>query len=386
MADTPKPQPETQSEAQSEAESGTQSGTQSETPSDAASAPAQAAGSATTAAPAPGGRHAPKPGAPSDAAPKAVPAPVRRPGKTRILITFSGSDDLECGWTTVGDLMALYNVAKRVVAEYDDVDILWPLGGLAELTPHCINPKQAERRAHTYTTMIFCCGPLGTGLMPLFEKFWHTKRIAVGVSLLESTPPESLVHAWYARDSKDGVGFDLALADIGYPHFVAPLAARRQGRAALCMVGLQGEYGGRCGNQLVDKYVREVMEGKRRKPVNTLLDLNRAIPESTELDLQGSEYMITTRLHGSLLSIFHKVPLVVFDQIRDGAKVTRVLERVDQPVLQAWTTTREELAAAIEALPETHSAERMEARKQTLVSLARASLDEAIQVIRDEVI
>ncbi|WP_112321687.1 hypothetical protein [Oceanibium sediminis] len=289
-------------------------------------------------------------------------------------------------WTTIGDLMAVYNVAKKVVAEYDEVDILWPHGGLAELTPHCVNPKQAERRAHSYTTLIFVCGPLGNGLLPFFERFWHCKRIAVAVSILEGNPPERLVHAWYARDSKDGVGFDLALADIGYPHFVAPLAARREGRANMCMVGLQNEYGGRCGNQLVDKYVREAMHGKRRKWVNTLLDLDRAIPESTELDLQGSEFMITTRLHGSLLSIFHKVPLVTFDQIRDGAKVTRVLGLLDQPVLQAWTTTTDEVTAAIEALPETHSEEKMEARKQKLVSLARASLDEAMTLIRAEMV
>jgi len=81
--------------------------------------------------------------------------------------------------------------------------------------------------------------------------------------------------------------------------------------------------------------------------VNTLLDPKRPLPASTEVDLQCSQVLVTTRMHGALLALYHGVPVVALDQIKGGAKVSRMLAAVGCPVLNAWGLAHETLSKTI---------------------------------------
>lgn len=314
-----------------------------------------------------------------------APARLRTQGSPKICLTFCGSMDPRCEWTTVGDVMALYNVAKRVLAEYENVDIYYPDPvGMADLTRYCVDEEQVNRRS--YSTMIFVCGPFGRNNEILFAPFEGIKRLAVGISVLEGYPPQRLADAWHVRDAAEGGSFDLALADIGYPHLHAPLASRRAGQVSLCLVGAQSEYGADGGHAEARKAILGALRGRPRVRINTLLAMDRPLPESVELDVQASEVMVTTRLHGSLISIFHEVPLLAVDQVRGGAKVTRLMNILGHPVVNAWETSPQDLRDRLEAMKERSDPAHLAALKAKLVTAARDGLDSAMEVIRREVV
>jgi hypothetical protein len=261
----------------------------------------------------------------------------------RVILTFVGSIDPDCRWTTVGDLMAVYNVASELRIRGFAVDIAWR-GSLHDLSPYCVDPDAVDARC--YAAMVFVCGPLHAAFAPLFAKFAQVKRIAVGVSIPPGFDPLKFVHAFLPRDSGVQITFDLALANVGYPHLSLPATARLR-QVGICLVGPQGEYGDSDGHGLAAQLVNSACEDQQKIRVNTLLDHGRALPASVELDVQCSAVLVTTRMHGALLALYHGVPVVALDQIKGSAKVSRMLRAAGHPVLNAWETNRETLHDAI---------------------------------------
>jgi polysaccharide pyruvyl transferase WcaK-like protein len=163
-------------------------------------------------------------------------------------------------------------------------------------------------------------------------------------------PPDvdvgGLVDACLVRDSDAATNFDLALADIGYPHLVVPARARRH-QLGVCLVGRQYEYGDCDGHQMAAESIDAACAGLDRIFVNTLLDTGRPLPASTEVDLQCAQVLVTTRMHGALLALFHGIPVVAVDQIKGGAKVSRMLASLGCPVFNAWAVGHERLSEVI---------------------------------------
>lgn len=274
------------------------------------------------------------------------PRTLRREQR-RVLLTFVGTVDPEYRWTTVGDVMALYNVASRLHGRPTEVHVAWQ-GDLADLTSLCVPPDEADE--HHYDAMIYVCGPLHPGLEPLFSRYDARTRLAVGVSIPAGFDARTLVDAAYVRDAPTEAGFDLALANVGYPHLHLP-AEWRSRELGTCLVGEQGEYGQDDGHLLAEKLLGRVLDGRGGVDVSTVLDAQRPLPTSVEIDLQTARTLLTTRLHGSLVAGFHGVRVIAVDQIRGGAKVTAICRKVGIPVVNAWDTSAGEIEHLVERTP-----------------------------------
>ncbi len=216
--------------------------------------------------------------------------PIRSsPGReAKVILTFIGSVDRQCVYTTVGDVMALYNVYKTISPRIDDVRIAWS-HDLFDLSDRCRRLNDYD--AGSFSTMVFVCGPIHEPLRRLFRRFRHAKRIAVGVSVPRGVNPTSFVSACHIRDSDESVSFDLALADISYPHHRLAGDERQEG-AAICLVGPQPEYGEDNGSDRAERIIRDATANIPTREVSTLLDLKRRSPTSVEEDLQSSKVLL----------------------------------------------------------------------------------------------
>lgn len=152
----------------------------------------------------------------------------------------------------------------------------------------------------------------------------------------------------------------------------------------MCLVGDQSEYGADDGYQKAAALAEQVAAVHRAVQVQTLLDEHRPIPASVEIDLQCATTMITTRMHGSLLAIFHGVPVIALDQINHGAKVTRMVSQLDWPVYNAWTTDAEAIARQLEQFRNNHPEKLLDHARGRLVKLSRQSLERAVECIMVE--
>ncbi len=298
----------------------------------------------------------------------------------KVLLSFVGSIDRQCVYTTVGDVMALYNIHKSITPHLPDCDIAWA-HDLLDLSDRCSRLK--EINASDYSTMVFVCGPIHDAFRKLFRRFRASKRVAVGVSVTGDTDPYSYVSACYVRDSDAGMTFDLALADVGYPHRRWS-GKRRKTAVSICLVGLQRLYGENDGSGQVEALVRQATEGLETKDVNTLLDLSRDDPLSVEADLQSAEAMITTRMHASLLAIYHGIPVVAIDQIRGGAKVTRHLSKIGYPVLNIWDLQPQDVSAALATVTADSFRETLVKAREEMIKQARGALEGARDLILRE--
>jgi hypothetical protein len=277
--------------------------------------------------------------------------------------------------------MALYNIARSLLPNLSKLDIAWS-GHLFDLSQHCVDPESVC--AEDYDAMVYVCGPLTEWHAALFSRFSKIKRIAVGVSVTSNIDPLSLVDAIHVRDSEIGSSFDLALAEIGYPHLIAP-AKFREDRISTCLVGPQDEYGALDGHIKAKMLIESATYGIETISVQTLLDVSRPTPASVELDLQCSSVLVTTRMHASLLAIYHGVPLVAIDQIKGAAKVTRMLSKIDYPVFNAWTARPDQIKNEIFLLSKNPPSRALVQAKMKLVEHSRFALTEATAFILDEV-
>jgi hypothetical protein len=295
----------------------------------------------------------------------------------RVILTFIGSIDPDNAWTTIGDVMAVFNLATALKSRIEIVDVAWR-GFLFNLQDHCVDLETISQ--NDYDAMVFVCGPIHAGFRHLFSRFSKIPRIAVGVSIPPDFDPWSLADAVLVRDSKTETSFDLALADVGYPHQQLPAGARRKG-ASVCLVGKQGEYKQLDGHGLAANLIETALQGWNTVSVQTLLDNRRPVPSSVELDLQSCSIMVTTRLHASLLSIFHGIPLIPVDQIRGGAKLTRILSKLGVQVLDAWGTEPAALRARAEQLISYPDLADLRSTRTQMIAEARTTLFNGVDVI-----
>lgn len=302
---------------------------------------------------------------------------IRRRNPT-VILGFAGTMDPHYQWTTIGDVMALYNAAKALESKGIIVRIAWS-GDLFDLNRLLIADDEIERTQ--FDAFVFVCGPVHEDILPLVERFAGTRRIAVGVSVPAGFDPSCCFDAVLARDSQEGTTFDLALADIGYPHLHIDPRYRRQD-FAVCTVGPQGEYKDACF-YTADALIAEASQGCDVRHVQTLLRGDACHPCVAEMELQLSQILVTTRMHGALISAFHGAPAIVVDQIRGGAKVSRVAGRAGLPVINAWDTDAKGLRALmIDALRRrTEIASDLIGVRATIVRLSREALDAATSTV-----
>ena len=296
----------------------------------------------------------------------------------KVLLTFCGTLDFKYSYTTIGDIMAVYNVALKLLEFRVAFDIAFH-GHLLDLNNLRVDIRQIN--PDNYSDLLYVCGPVSHTAKKLSEFFLKQRRVAIGVSAA-SIIPTDIFHKVYLRDSEKEVNFDLALADIGFPHIKVDPRQRQPG-LSLCIVGSQGEYGLDNGASLFGKQLTELLSSLRQKNkifVQTLYNPNSPNPLSAEIEIQCSRLLLTNRMHGALLAIYHRLPVLVFDQIRYGAKVTRMMNKINWPVFNFYEFDNEKFNNNFELCKLDWSSDWMEDSRSRMIEESRLALDNAIDV------
>jgi hypothetical protein len=193
-----------------------------------------------------------------------------------------------------------------------------------------------------FTHLLFVCGPLaGDQVEALFARSSRWRRLAVGVSSVAGTRHVN-TDGLIERDGGDRGRPDLALG--------APLSSS-------AVVGVirshaQPEYG---SLQLLDRADRAIDELLMRSdvaPVNldTWLHPARAhvcsTPQQVESAIERMDAVVTTRLHGLVLSLRRGVPVLALDAVAGGGKVLAQARALDWPAVVLVDDLSEEVLAA----------------------------------------
>lgn len=226
-------------------------------------------------------------------------------------------------WCTFGDVEAMLEVRSWLEASGIAFDIAChPQNGFDGVDIHIVDPSR-------YTIFIYVCGPWNE---PRYERFFgpfsHCVKIGVNVTVLNGA-----AHGFdllYARDLGTDVRPDLAL--------VRRSAAIGRPVVGLCLVHPQEEYGERQRHALVGQEVMRFCDehGIVALPMDTVCYQNttstRSIDQFDALAAR-TDYVITSRLHGLVLSLRAGVPAIAIDPIAGGGKVTAQARALEWPLL-----------------------------------------------------
>lgn len=303
----------------------------------------------------------------------------------RILLTFAGSLDFQCRHTTVGDVMALYNVATRLVQHGLKPRIAWA-GNLFELDPLRVDIRAVD--PDTVDCLVFVCGPLAEFISVICNRFERARKVAVGVSLIEQLGTEKLFDAVIPRDSAAHSTFDLAVANVGWPHLYVDQRHRAPG-LGVCLVGRQAEYFAYDKSDTVAAMI-ERLKSELRVPtveLNTLVYPARPNIYCAEMELQSRQILVTTRMHATLLSVFHRLPVISIDQIQGGAKVTRLNSKVGVDTIQVSNDLDHRLLHALRGAIDSRgeSVRPSVAQREKLIELSRNALEMSVSKILEHV-
>ncbi len=228
---------------------------------------------------------------------------------------------LVAGWfsfdevvATVGDLLArdaLCQWLARAGIAYEVANAPLVGGGVDWRT---VDPKRYDR-------VIFVCGPFGRRplLEELVERFRGRPLVGINLSMLEGEG------AWNPFDlllERDGGPGHTARPDLS---FVAPLQPALPVTAVI-LAQPQAEYGGGLHGAAAEAIARlpDLRPTALFHTDTDLIDADRirGAGEVTSL-IARADAVVTTRLHGMVLSLRQGVPTVAIDAIPGGAKVTR---------------------------------------------------------------
>jgi hypothetical protein len=257
--------------------------------------------------------------------------------KRRIII--SGWFSFNLPHNTAGDLLAQQSaVAWATEAGYECF--------VAVACPKEVHEVATESlRAKDYDAVVFVCGPLTESHISSFmQKFSDIKRIALNVSIVATSNLSKEFDVIIPRDTPIQTNPDISLAT---PTQIVPVAG-------LIYVGRQREYPTQQHDAveiLVQKVVQKI--GLATVGIDTKLPHNQYGLSSiaqVESVIRHMDIVITTRLHGSVLSLRNGVPPVVIDPVPEGAKVIRQMKALKWPL--AYTIgnlTEQQLEAAIQS-------------------------------------
>lgn len=300
--------------------------------------------------------------------------------KKRVIIC--GYFSLQYRTNTAGDLIVLSVLLEWLDSLDYSYDVVtdFPISTVNAVSLDSIDIEE-------YDAMIFVCGPLADfeSLISFVKRFNGIKKIAINVSVVdEKIKIVELFDYILPRDTTYLVNFDMAIEKR--INSFAPVVG-------LIFVGPQKEYSLQQHskveeivfatlNQLNLPYVR--IDTKLPYNEYGLKSEKEIISVISKMDL-----VITTRLHGSILSLKSHVPFITIDPISMGAKVTRQLTKIEWPLtigVDSLTTERLEQLIRKAIQPETKQLvcqvdnscmEKYQISKQKMISeLKEALIDE----------
>lgn len=252
------------------------------------------------------------------------------PARPEVLVAWYGSFG---GHGTIGDLLSLESVVARLAAEG------WRVAHASApefMVPGATRVAWDEVDPQRFAAVIFTCGPIIAGhpqTEALFARFRGRPLLGVGVSLFDPAHERHAdpFTAVLARQGGSERFEDVAL--------VAPLPllapCDRAGRGlviGLALRGPQAEYGTpNCLSDHTAHLARAAAEellrpaGGRVETIDNHLARSGLAPRDIEARYAACDLVITSRFHGAMLALRHRVPFVAIDQIRGGGKVAPLL-------------------------------------------------------------
>lgn len=282
-----------------------------------------------------------------------------------------------CGWpslqggeATAGDLLAMEAVADMLATVDIEVDV----------ATNGAFPDGVDLRTvlpDAYDHLIFACGPLhGERIASLAQRFSESRRVAVGVSAVDPKVA-ALFDVVIARDG-DGAG----RPDLSFMRAVAPVPVIGVVRAHA-----QPEYGV-TEHERVHGLVRLALEDRpsatvdfdtRVHPAADPFEAHARSSEAVSALAARMDAVVSTRLHGCVLSLAKGTPVVAIDPVPGGAKVAAQMSTIGWPcTFSADDVTTQRLAEGIEwcLTPEARDAARGIA----------AALEPHLDALRDELL
>ena len=235
-------------------------------------------------------------------------------------ILLAGWPSFLHGEATAGDVLSMNRVRQALEGVGLAVEVAWS----PVLRPGALHLDEADPQR--YTHLVFACGPVhGTQVQWLHSRFPNCCRIAVGVTIIDPADPTV-------------TAFDQVLARDGAARNHTTQPARRDLSSAapvgnVPVVGVvlapgQPEYGRWRRHDAVHERVTNWLAGQdcTRIPVDTRLDSrdwrHAATPDQIDSLLARLDAVLTTRLHGLVLSLRLGVPALAVDPVAGRGKVS----------------------------------------------------------------
>lgn len=256
---------------------------------------------------------------------------------------------LVCGWpsvpggeATAGDLITMDAVRSILEDNGIRVDVATNVG-----FPWGVDVRTVP--VDRYDHVVFVCGPLRVGpIAAMLDRFPNARRIAVNVSVLDRSVAE-LFDVVIPRDGgeEDEVRPDLSFLEPPTPVPVIGVVRAHE----------QPEYPA-SEHERVHDLIRLVLASRTAATVDFDTRVHPAADPFAAHARSSDEVcslaarmdvVITTRLHGAVLSLAMGTPVVAIDPVRGGAKLAAQMEAIGWP--HAFTVdslTSEQLAQAIE--------------------------------------
>lgn len=247
---------------------------------------------------------------------------------------LAGWFSFEEGGATAGDLMACELAREwleRAGYSYD----------IALAPPFCGGVNWRFANPNDYSEIVFVCGPFGTGpqITEFLEHFGDRPLIGLNLTLPISLDVRNPFEILFERDSSAATNPDITFLN-------------RQDLVPVVGVCLVEPYG--AIDALANDAIQRLIDSREISVVliDTRLDASitglRSAAEVESL-LARMDLVVTTRLHGTVLSLKNGVPVIALDPVAGGAKICLQGKTIGWPmVFAADTVTDEELQDAFE--------------------------------------
>lgn len=253
---------------------------------------------------------------------------------------------LVCGWFSFRDMGATAGdlLAKDVVAEWlSRADIPYDV---AAAPPFAGDTDWRTAHPDAYSSVVFVCGPFGNGppVDELLRRFEGVRFIGIDLTMLDAVENWNPFDVLFERDSSRTARPDLSFLATDQH---VPVVGR-------VLVHRQKEYSQHGAHDHAHRIINEVSRARNISVIDIDTRLDTATSQFTTpmqvvSSLARMDAVMTTRLHGLVLSLKNGVPAVAVDPVSGGAKISRQAAVIDWPiVLNVDELTHERLEEALD--------------------------------------
>ena len=239
---------------------------------------------------------------------------------------------LVAGWFSFEDMGATAGdiIARDITCQWlDEAAVEWDVADCSKF-PFEGGVDWRRANPNDYTDLLFVCGPFGNGwpVTELLQHFSSCRLIGINLSLMESLTAWNPFSLLIERDSSRKNNPDITFG--GKPP-LTPVAG-------IILSHKQKEYGKRSLHDAANASIERLLNtvDVARVMIDTsLLNNHGELRTAGEIEsvIAKMDVVVTTRLHGTVLSIKNAIPVIPIDPIDGGAKISQQVAALNWPIL-----------------------------------------------------